>query len=838
VLSSAFNGDPDIRVRLEHEARAIAKLTHPRINTLHDVGSARIGGVDTTYLVMEFVEGETLAARLTRGAMALDQAFAVAIDIAEALVAAHAAGIVHRDLKPANVMLTRGGAKLLDFGLARFRLPPRVADRASDRSHTAALADSAMAGTPPYMAPEQFHGAAADARSDLFGFGAMLYEMVTGRRAFDGQSHDELVNAIVGREPTPMTALVPEVPAALERLVSTCLAKDPEERWQTARDLVRELRWLRDDWSGHAPTAVAAPGIARRSLWAALALGLLLLAVLSVTPRTSESARRVSFSVHAPEGTQFPRGSADMAVSPDGSRLVFSAVDAGGSTRLWIRHFDSVETRAIAGTEGGNNPFWSPDARWIGFFAEGKLRKINESGGLARDICDVRLGARGGTWNSDGTILFAAFGQPLMQVTESGGTPSAVTVLNHARGEFSHHWPVFLPDGRRFVYLALSDTDGHTGIYAGSLDSKSTTHVVAAESRIGLAGANLLSISKGMLVAQAYDGSRARLDGAVMPIADHIATDTPQRSGGAFSVAGHVIAYRSASPDSRLIWFDRSGNRLGEFATRADYHHPWLSPDDTRLAVEKTDPATGRHTIWMLDLLRGTTARLLLDPTGAHGPVWSPEGGRIAFASNRLGGVDVFEMPADASAPESFVSGSKEGGIEVTDWSPDGRLLLYQTRRHRDYDLFTVSLSKNGGPQPLLETPAMEKQGQFSPDGRWIAYTSDESGEPEIHLRRFPIAGGKRQISTRGGAQPRWRRDGKELFYLAPDGRLMAVSVATRGADLEISAPRELFNTGITGAFVDRRNQYVVTRDGRRILVNVSDEDENPAPITVVVNWR
>jgi hypothetical protein len=286
---------------------------------------------------------------------------------------------------------------------------------------------------------------------------------------------------------------------------------------------------------------------------------------------------------------------------------------------------------------------------------------------VARDICDVRLGSRGGTWNSNGTIVFAAFGQPLMRVADGGGVASPVTELDQNRGDLSHHWPVFLPDGRRFMYLALSNNAGQTGIYEGSLDSKATRKVFAAESRIGLAGAHLLSLSKGVLVAQAYDTDNRRLDPAVIPIAEHIENDAPQRSGGGFSVAGDVIAYRSASPDSRLIWFDRSGRQLGEFPTRADYHHPWLSPDETHLAVEKTDPATGRHTIWLLDLLRGTTARLLFDPSGAHGPVWSPDGRRISFESNRLGGVDLFEIPADGGAPESLVFSSKKGGMEVTD---------------------------------------------------------------------------------------------------------------------------------------------------------------------------
>jgi Tol biopolymer transport system component len=805
---------------------------------LHDVGTARIGGVEETYLVMELVEGETLAARLHRGPLPLDQALSAAIDVAEALVAAHAAGLVHRDLKPANVMLTRSGAKLLDFGLARPRASAH-GERGSAASGPP-LKEDAIVGTLPYMAPEQLNGATPDARSDLFAFGAMLYEMIGGSRAFDAGSQAELVAAVLEHEPPPLSTRMPTVSPALDRLIATCLAKEPDDRWQTATDLLRELRWTRDDRVVSAPPAGIAPVAPRRSvaLAAASAIAILALAAIGFRPQADRPVSRVSFSVHPPDGAQFPRGTAEMALSPDGSRLVFVALSADGTRQLWLRRFDSVDSRAIDGSDDAAHPFWSPDGRSIAFFAHGKLRRLAESGGLPQDLCDVRRGARGGTWNRDGTIVFGAFGQPLARVADTGGVPTAATTLDASLTHHTHAWPVFLPDGRRFLYLGQSQDPAQTAIHQGTLDSNESRRVLAGESRIGFAAGQLLSLSKGLLIARPYDAASAKVGEAAMTIAEHISYDTPLRSGGAFSVAtGRAIAYRSASPDSRLVWFDRSGHEVGSVATDADYHHPWLSPDEKRVAVEKTDATTGRHTIWILDLSRGTTARLLLDPSGAHGPVWSPDGRRISFLSNRLGGVDLYEMPADGSTTDKLILSSQEGGIESTDWSLDGRFLLYQFHRRGQYDLLTLAMPPAGDPQPLVVSSAQELQGQFSPDTRWVAYTSDESGTPEVYVRKFPDAAGKWQVSTRGGTQPRWRRDGKELFYLALDGRLMAVTVATSNNAIETGAPRELFNTGITGSFLDRRNQYVVTRDGQRFLVNISAEDENSAPITVVLNW-
>ena len=437
---------------------------------------------------MELVDGETLAARLTRGPLSIDQALAVAIEIADALAAAHAAGVVHRDIKPANIMLTRSGAKLLDFGLARLRhslvgAPPGTL--ANDQP----TRQSALLGTLPYMAPEQLRGTEVDTRADLFAFGAVLYEMLAGRRAFDAASEAELAAAILEHEPTPLAAQVPRVPPALDRVVATCLAKDPDERWQTAKDLLRELRWVRVDRA--IPTV---PATRARHAWraaavaaTALAIGLLVFAAISYS-RQPPPASRISFSIYPPEGTKFPRGTAEMAVSPDGTRLVFVALSADGNSRLWLRRFDAVESRAIDGSDGARRPFWSPDGRSIAFFAHNRLKRIAEAGGLPQDICEVGFGEGSGTWSREGVIVFGAFGQPLSRVAETGGLPVPATALDASRQQYRHSWPVFLPDGRRFLFLAQSNDPAETAVYQGTLGSTETRRAFAAVSRVAVAG--------------------------------------------------------------------------------------------------------------------------------------------------------------------------------------------------------------------------------------------------------------------------------------------------------------------------------------------------------------
>ncbi len=845
VLAADLAGDVRGGERLEREARLISMLTHPHVCTLYDVGAAQVDGTDVRFLVMELLDGETLAARLARGPLPVAQALSVAIEILEALVAAHGLGIVHRDLKPGNVVLTKSGVKLLDFGLARLR--PRVpheqqAGPASTREPL--TAKGALVGTLPYMAPEQLRGEETDARADLFAFGAVLYETITGARAFSADSQAGLIAAILEHEPAPLTSRQPLAPPALERLVAACLAKNPDERWQTARDLLRELTWVHDNPAAPGTTRSAVAHRLRRSAWAsaaALAIALLALLALNLSRRPAPDSRpNISFLVYPPEGTRFPRGTAEMAISPDGSRLVFVALSADGSRHLWMRRFDSVATRMLDGTENSAYPFWSPDSRSIGFFANGRVKRIAEAGGTPQVLCVTGGWGGGGTWNRDGVILFSSLKGPIWRVADTGGTPTPATTVDESREERNHAWPIFLADGRRFLYLSRSNDREQTGVYEASLDSRETRRIRAAESRFDLVGSYIFLVNNSSLIAQGFDPERGQMVGEPITVAERIAMDSPLRSGGAFAVSvSGTLAYRDASPDSHLLWRDRSGKQIGAFPVAADYQHPWLSPDETQIAVEKTDVTTGRHTIWLLDPSRGTTSRLISDEAGAHLPVWSPDGSRVVFASSRWGGADMYSIRADSAGSDELLLRSPEkAGLFPTDWSLDGRLLLYQTMRLGQFDLRILPASRGQESEPFLETPANERHGQFSPDVRWVAYTSDESGSQEVYVRRFPGGDGKSRVSTQGGAQPRWRRDQKELFYLGLDGRLMAVEVKIGTSTFETGTPRALFNTGITASFVDRRNQYLVTRDGLRFLVNVSVEDENSAPITVVLNWK
>ena len=836
VLSQIATIEGAGRERFAAEARAISRLTHPRISTLYDIGSAPVGGTTVQYLVLELVDGETLAARLKRGPLPVNQALAIAIEVAEALAAAHSAGVVHRDVKPANIMLTRSGAKLLDFGLAHLRRP-RVVGHTAVAANDPATHPVGPFGTLPYMAPEVLRGGEADARTDLFAFGAVLYEMLSGNPAFAGGSEADLIAAILEREPAPASIRQPLTPPPLERLIVTCLAKDPDERWQTSQDLLRALRWVRDDHSRSAVPAPAEGMLSRKAVaWGAAGAALLLLLAAALWQRPAGTVSRVTFQVYAPPGTQFPRGTAEIAVAPDGSGLVFVAVTANGARQLWLRRFDAADSVPLVGTSGAHDPFWSPDARWIGFFTPGKLMKVSATGGQPQVLCDARLHGRG-TWSQKGTILFSGYGQTLYRVSENGGDARPVSAPDESRSDFPYAAPVFLPDGQRFLYLAATRGGDTSELFQGSLDSNEARRVSASDANVGVAGRYLISLNKGVLAAQEYDPDRAALTGVPIEIADRILSDPPRRSGAPFSAGGgSVIAYRSASPNSRLLWFERSGRQLHSFPGEGDYHHPRLSPDEKSMLIEKTDPSSGLHTIWFLDLLRRTSSRLIADPFGAHQPAWSPDGRRIVFSSNRLGGLALFMTRSDGSGSAEAVLPGEKRFVYIADWSRDGRYLLYQIEREGGQDLEILSLGADRTRLTFVGSAANEIQGQFSPDGKWIAYTSDESGSPEVYVRRFPDTGTKWQISTHGGAQGHWRADGKELFYLALDGRLMGVDIKA-SSSVEAGAPHALFNTGIAGAYVDRFNQYLVMRDGQRFIVNRSAEDENSAPITVMMNW-
>ncbi len=899
VLPAALAADPQFRERFDREARAIAALNHPHICTLYDIGEApnpqsQIPNPEKVqFLVMEYLEGETLARRLENGPLPLDQALTMAIQIADALATAHGVGITHRDLKPGNVMLTKSGAKLLDFGLAKTtggaQGVGRVLGTAGEPSpKDPAYVPTVLPTTPPnltaegtilgtfqYMAPEQLEGKDADARTDIFAFGAVVYEMVTGRKAFEGKSQASLISAIMSSDPPPMASLQPLAPVSLNRVVKKCLAKEPEKRWQSASDLHDELKWIADAGS---QAAAGAPGTQlatgattstrsrlgtrERLGWVLLSIALALMALgagaQNYFRRPTTNNSRVEFAVSAPEKTTFAGAGfaayiPSPSVSPDGHRLAFVVVGPSGTPSLWVRALDSSNAQALPGTEGASYPFWSPNGRFIGFFAQGKLKKIDLSGGAPQTLCDVgggggRAGVEGGgTWNRDDVIAFApSIVSPLFRVSATGGQPTALTALDSSRQETAHLWPYFLPDGRHFLYLVRSAMQGTSGIFVGSIDAKETKRLVSADSAAVYAPQGYLLFLTGTdLMAQPFNADRLETTGAPVRVAEGIQFNLVVNNYGAFSVSQNdTLVYRTGpgAPESQLVWLDRMGKQLGQVGAQATLLVPSLSPDESKVAV------TIANDVWVLDVVRNTSSRLTFDGTAVI-PIWSPDGGHILYRSQRASPGDLYQKLSTGTGTEEALSKSNTQK-SPTDWSLDGRFIVYETQDPKtNVDIWALPTSgdrpstSSGRPEPaegrkpfpLLQTESNEQQARISPDGRWIAYTSDETGKPEIYVQSFPAAGGKWQISTAGGADARWRRDGKELFFISTDRKLMAVDVKA-DATIQAGLPHELFDARVSG-LTDVRTHYAVSRDGQRFLVNRLSEGDASSPITVVLNW-
>jgi len=842
VLPEHVASDPERKQRFEREAKTLAALSHPHICPIHDVGSQ--GGID--FLVMEYLEGETLEQRLKKGALPLDQALHIGIQIADALAAAHRAGIIHRDLKPGNIILTKSGAKLLDFGLAKTGAPAAMGTLSMLPTTPPNLtAQGAILGTFQYMAPEQLEGREADARTDIFAFGAVLYEMVTGKKTFEGKSQASLIAAILEREPPPMSSLQPLVPPLLDRIVRTCLAKEADDRWQTARDLLRELRWAAERREMSAAGGTAAPTRSRtRLVWALGAAAVLAIAALAVV--TTLYARR---TIPEPVVTRLdvvtpPTSDAfSFALSSDGRQLAFVANGEKGS-QLWLRPLDQVSAQPLAGTEGASFPFWAPNGRAVGFFAEGKLKRIDLTGGALQVLADAPY-PRGGTWNADGVIVFApTIADPLLRVAATGGTAVPVTQL--VAGQGSHRWPQFLPDGRRFLFLMATGQPQTQGVYVGSLDGGEPTRVMPAETAaVYVAPGYLLLASQGLLAAYPFDAAGATVTGEPIPVAQAVGTDDGAFHS-AFSVSAQgVLAYRAGAGSRRqLVWVDRTGKILGGIGEPDEVTpaNPELAPDGQRVAVSRG--VQGNFDVWLIETGRGVASRFTFDVAVENAPVWSPDGSQVVFRSSRKGVHDLFEKPASGTADEQPLLVTSEAKSPL-DWSPDGGFLLYSTQDAKTgSDLWVLPLTGERKPFALVQTSFEEIEGQFSPDGRWLAYASNESGRYEIYIRTFPEAGGKWQVSVTGGLQPRWRGDGRELFYVAPDARLMAVPVRLAPAThvLEAGAPVALFPARLaTGANIapagfQARAQYAVAPDGR-FLMTVAADDEVASPITVVHDW-
>ncbi len=841
VLPDTLAVDPQFRERFDREARAISQLTHPHICTLYDVGEQ----AGTAFLVMEYLEGETLADRLAKGALPLDQALQIAIAIASAIEKAHRAGIVHRDLKPANIMLTKAGAKLLDFGLAKTGASAVAGTALSMLPTTLAdlTAQGMILGTIQYMAPEQLEGREADTRTDIFAFGAVAYEMVTGKKAFEGQSRASLISAIMLSDPPPIAASQPLTPSALDRVVRTCLAKDPDGRWQSASDLRRELQWIAHSGSeASAPVPIVASRWRReRVVWASVALASLMAVALVSFARFREPAL-------TPELSRFqialPAGSISFTLSPDGRTLAFIAPSPGGRTRsVWIRKMDSLEPRALPGTEDAlTPPFWSWDSRFVAFYVAGKLKKVDLAGGLPQTICNEPLPVLGGAWNRDGVIIFG--NGRIMRVSEGRGVATPVTL---ASPEAFHAFPSFLPDGRHFVYLRFAaPPDG--GIYLGSLDAPPEQQSFErlldtplmptyAPSRDPTTG-HLLFMRDGTLLAQPFDARRLALAGEAVPLAERVGIF---RLSANFSTsATGVLAYRNAGTTlSRLVWYDRAGTAIRPAGEPGAYWDVALSPDGTRVATTVDEGRAAGQGISVLEVARGVASRFTFDVAPDAAPVWSRDGRRVAFVASRQGGIGVYQKGSGSGGQEQELLRPTSALKLTNDWSRDGRALLFSSQDPgTKSDLWVLPLTGDGAaagpPESFVQTESNEWQGQFSPDAHWIAYVSDESGRPEVYALPFPASSGEGrvQISVDGGTQPRWRSS-RELFFVSLDGNLMVKDVSTGPA--KAGTPKVLFPAPIQVADDPYAFQWDVAAKGDQFLINTPSTASDP--VTVVLNW-
>jgi Tol biopolymer transport system component/predicted Ser/Thr protein kinase len=837
VLPAHLSSSVESRQRFEREAKTISQLSHPHICALYDVGNQ--DGVE--FLVMEYLEGETLSDRLLKGALAFEQVLRYGIEIADALDKAHRQGIVHRDLKPGNVMLTKSGVKLLDFGLAKAVAPT---GRSSGGSLTALptqagsnlTQEGTILGTFQYMAPEQLEGKDADARTDIFAFGAVLYEMATGQKAFSGKSRASLISSIMGSQPPAVSTISPMTPPAFDRVVRTCLAKDPDDRWQTAHDVMLELKWVAE---GGSAAGLPAPVVAKRKNRERLAWGMAGLlavvaavAVIGYVRRAPSAARPVRASILPAPGTIFDPIDGPVAVSPDGRRIAFSAWDPDGARWLWVRSLDSGDAQRLNGTRDPYDPFWSPDGRFVGYGVQAGLFKFEVPAGPPQKIADMADG-RGCAWNRENVILFEKSGaSPIFRVSASGGPVEQVTTLDKSLGETAHWRPQFLPDGRHFLYFARAEPPQNSGIYVGSLDSKERKRVLDLEVPAAYAEPGyLLSIRENVLMAQPFDPKRFRVSGEPVVIGRNVQYVATWGSAAFATSDNGVLVYQGPSPvSSQLVWFDRAGRRVATLGPEAEYSDdPRISPDESRVAIKRVDPTTRSADIWIYDVSRNVGSRFTFDAARESDPVWSADGTRLYFSSNKAGIGNLYTKPASGAGSEELLFESVHWK-EPMDVSPDGRWLAFQLADPRTkVDIWLLSLSGDRKATPLIATPFEESEARFSPDGRFLAYSTDETGKPEVVVQPFPPTGEKWQVSTNGGRSPRWTTGGDELVYFEPPEMRKIVAIR-RAPSFQVSAPKDLFAT-------PNPQGSDVSHESLRLLLNVRTAETAPTPMTLVLDW-
>jgi serine/threonine protein kinase/Tol biopolymer transport system component len=819
VLPDHLAGDPDRLARFRREAQTISSLNHPHICALHDVGDER----GTYFLVMEYVEGETLEQRIMTGPISVDDALEYARQIADALHAAHDHGIVHRDLKPGNVMITATGVKLLDFGLAKFsdetivtanvsQLPTQGAERTMTVAGT-------ILGTVRYMAPEQLEGKEADARTDLYALCLVLYEMVTGRSAFTGSSQASLIAAILKDRPRPLTDFQPIAPPQLDRVVQTGLDKDPKKRWQSARELTHALDWIRSEPRVAVASSATAP-VARmwKGLAAVLAVGL---AASLLLPRPSRVApeRRLEISTGP---TSDPTG---FAVSPDGQRITYVASGPAG-TMLWLRSLDADRAEPIAQTLGASHPFWSPDSQSIGFFAEGQLKRVDLVSGVTTSLAKAPA-PYGGTWGADVILYTPTIGSTVLRIPGRGGEPPTPAV-SQPQGIGANLFPVFVGQGPSFLFQPISSAEIHLATLGATNAERLLPDALGAAWH---PSGYLLFARQGALLAQRFDTDARKMVGNEVFVADQVLTSNFGVGTGLSVSTSGIVAYRRGRTTRQLAWFDRSGRQVNQAGLEtSDLRWPAISASG-RIVV--SDAGIGRQ-LWLIDTGTSTPTQFTFSPGGKAAPLWSPDGQWIAFFVFADGSIRR-KRSNGAGDEETLFPRSSPG---LSDWSPDGRTILVSDGGSPNANIDVLPLEGKRESRPYLANPAyMETRGVFSPNGRWVAYESNESGRFEIYVRPFPDpSGGQSKVSTDGGKFARWSADGRELYYLAPAGTLMAVPVTIAADVFTHGAAKELFRTRIAATeMADVVHPYDVSADGRFLMRVPGDEEDGP--ITVLLNW-
>jgi eukaryotic-like serine/threonine-protein kinase len=838
VLPAEFSSDAERLRRFEQEVQATGKLNHPNILAVYDVETHD----GAPYVVYELLEGETLRERLRGGALSARKAVDFALQIANGLAAAHARGIVHRDLKPDNIFITNDGhLKILDFGLAKLVEPAsNTQDQTDVLTRKVNTNPGAVMGTAGYMSPEQVRAKPVDHRTDIFSFGAVLYEMLSGRRAFHGDSAIETLNAILKEDPPDLSGTNPNIAPAFERVVSHCLEKSPDRRFQSASDVAFALESLSGVTSlPSQQTMATVKSLTPSRLWTRERMvwlsvcAVLLLAVAAFAfwnfSRSQPNAHAIQLALSITDKTTRVAG---VNVSPDGLRVAFTANNPEGKRQLWVRRLDGTTAQPLESTDNAVAPFWSADSGSLGYFANGKLYKVDASGGRPQTLCDARED-RGGAWNRDGVILFAG-PEGLNRISAHGGTPTLAT--RSEPNEEAHRWPYFLPDGKHFLFLGDAATAENHHLRLGSLDSQESQILFGAITRVAYAlPGYLLYVNQGALVAQPFDAEKLKVSGEPTTLAEGIATVGDNHEFD-FSVSDTgILAYQSGSRKTQLVWIDRSGKKISTIGEPDAFAGIALSPDGKRALTPMFDAAGRSGDIWVIDLTRGNKSRVTFDPQSDGDAIWSPDGRRFVFASNRGGNghTNLYIASPNGSGDDQRLLAVDADDVP-TSWSRDGQYILINRWLNGRGSTWLLRPNVDSEAKPLLQSAAFDQgTGVFSPNARFLAYTSNESGRYEVYVQSFPPSENKWSVSSGGGGLPLWSADGKELFYLSLDGKLMSVDVKTDRA-FEIGTPKELFQTDIK---VGPSLPYAVTADGSRFLINAPTEAGDSTPLVVILNW-